>query len=184
VNPAGPAHAAPPAVEIAHVFNATFAGAGVHMHGDGSEPLYLPAAGQDPARIVYTRDYASSALHEAAHWCLAGRARRRLPDFGFGYVPASRRDAAAQRAFELAEVRTQAIEWFLSVAARVRFHASIDQPGRDRGQMRELILGEVERRLREGLPPRARRLQQALAARFGGSAAPVRGEFLDQYAET
>lgn len=42
--------------------------------GGGSEPLYLPSEDPpcEPHRIVYREDYFASALHEVAHWCLAG----------------------------------------------------------------------------------------------------------------
>lgn len=165
-------------VQVAAIFNLTFAGADVHMVGGGEEPAYSPAAASSPARLLYTRDHASSALHEAAHWCLAGRTRRQLPDFGYPYVPAGQRDAQQQRQFEASEVQTQAIEWFLSLAAGVRFHVSLDQPGHDCAPMQAHVLAAVSARLARGLPRRARCLQQALATRMGGIAEPVLADFL------
>ena len=45
--------------------------------GGAEEPLYLPKQGATLARLHFRSDYAASALHEVAHWCLAGTERRR-----------------------------------------------------------------------------------------------------------
>ena len=55
--------------------------------GGFDEPLYLPEDGDKPAVIRYTKDYYRSVLHELAHWCVAGRERRKLEDYGYWYVP-------------------------------------------------------------------------------------------------
>ncbi len=36
------------------------------------EPIYYPAENSTPARVCFREDFASSALHEIAHWCIAG----------------------------------------------------------------------------------------------------------------
>ena len=60
----------------------------------GAEPVYLPADADHPQnRIVFRLDYAASALHEIAHWCIAGAARRRLIDYGYWYSPDGRDSA-------------------------------------------------------------------------------------------
>ncbi len=74
--------------------------------GGAPEPVYVPAGMRcgvtAPAphhRLFYREDFFASALHEAAHWCIAGRERRLLVDFGYWYAPAGR-DAPAQARFQ------------------------------------------------------------------------------------
>ena len=40
------------------------------MVGGAAEPLYLPDRGTRTAELHYREDFAASALHEAAHWCI------------------------------------------------------------------------------------------------------------------
>ncbi len=157
-----------------HTFSARYA---VYMRGGATEPLYLPAIAQQPAQLVYTYDYPSSVLHEAAHWCLAGAQRRRSVDFGFAYVPTAARSAQDQVAFEAAEVRTQAIEWRLSLAAGVAFRLSVDSIGRNRRPFLERVVQEVQRRLRDGWPRRVQRFAAVLADALGGVADPNWSDF-------
>ena len=98
--------------------------------GGALEPLYVPRVGRVPAIIHYTRDYAQSVLHEISHWCLAGRARRRLRDYGYWYMPPPR-SQAAQAAFFAAEEHVQALESVLATACGLEFHVSADQIGVD-----------------------------------------------------
>ena len=92
--------------------------------GGATEPLYLPApSGGELSILFYREDYVSSALHEAAHWCLAGEDRRKLRDFGYWYIPPSR-NSNEQLAFEAVEVQPQALEWIFSLATGVSFHLS------------------------------------------------------------
>ena len=78
--------------------------------GGSAEPLYRPAGdGQEQHLLYYREDYFASALHEVAHWCIAGEARRQLVDFGYWYAPEGR-DSQQQRAFESVEVKPQALE--------------------------------------------------------------------------
>lgn len=96
------------------------------LRGGAREPVYEPAAGPgDLHRIVFTRDYFASALHEVAHWCVAGPERRCQTDYGYWYAPDGR-SAAEQAEFERVEVRPQALEWLFSEAAGWRFRASAD----------------------------------------------------------
>ncbi|MCH8543126.1 MAG: elongation factor P hydroxylase [Alcanivorax sp.] len=90
--------------------------------GGAEEPLYQPGS---PHRIVYTRDYFRSALHEVAHWCVAGAARRQQVDYGYWYAPDGR-DAVQQRAFEQAEVKPQALELLFCEACGHPFTVSLD----------------------------------------------------------
>ncbi|MCK9505033.1 MAG: elongation factor P hydroxylase [Porticoccaceae bacterium] len=97
--------------------------------GGVDEPLYQPATDQQGSHyIFYREDYFSSALHEVAHWCIAGDARRQLVDFGYWYNPDGR-TLNQQRAFEQVEVKPQALEWLFSVAAGIKFRVSADNLG-------------------------------------------------------
>ena len=51
------------------------------------EPIYIPKTTEvNYHQIVFAHGYYASALHEIAHWCLAGDARRLLEDFGYWYL--------------------------------------------------------------------------------------------------
>lgn len=90
-----------------------------------SEPEYLPRKAGEPAKICFAHGFFASALHEVAHWCIAGKHRRTLPDFGYWYVPDGR-DTTQQAAFEKVEVKPQAIEWLFTLACGKRFFISQD----------------------------------------------------------
>ncbi len=134
---------------IAGCFNGLFRRRrNVQLIGGAEEPLYLPAVRTDPATIRYTRDYARSALHEIAHWCIAGEDRRDLPDYGYWYSPPPR-DARQQRAFCAAEVAVQSLEKLFASACGVGFAVSIDNPG-ESAALEEQFADTVARRV-EGL---------------------------------
>lgn len=165
------AHAALDAGAIRAVFNACFQSRyDVTMLGGAAEPLYEPARAGRPARLWHREDFAASALHEAAHWCIAGADRRQRIDFGYWYVPAPR-DAASQRRFEAVEARPQALEQWLAAAAGVTFRPSFDDVGndeRDRGAFLVAFADARQRLVREGVPTRARSFAAALRARRAG----------------
>ncbi|KAG1715819.1 hypothetical protein ID866_1337 [Astraeus odoratus] len=95
------------------------------IKGD-DEPIYLPADAEVPYnRIVFAHGFYASGLHEISHWCIAGKARRELVDFGYWYCPDGR-DAATQGQFEDVEVKPQALEWLFCVAAGFPFNVSCD----------------------------------------------------------
>lgn len=136
----------------------------------GDEPVYLPADARFPRhRIIFRHDYVSSALHEVAHWCVAGPERRLLHDYGYWYAPDGR-SAERQAEFERVEAKPQALEWIFSRACGLVFRPSIDNldgaPADPAGFARA-IQREVHRRCTQGLPPRAGRFHAALAARSG-----------------
>lgn len=108
------------------------------MVGGGKEPIYIPGTPTTMAWLVYREDYASSALHEAAHWCIAGLYRRRQIDFGYAYSPPPRTYREQQQFFKLEE-RVQALEWIFSDAASIDFHPSADNL--------EVGIGPFEKRL-------------------------------------
>ena len=97
------------------------------LQGGREEPLYLPSSdpASSPHRVVYRADYFASALHELAHWCLAGAERREQEDYGYWYSPDGR-SAEQQEAFERAEARPQALESLFSEACGFEFHLSAD----------------------------------------------------------
>lgn len=107
------------------VFNACFAAQNTILVRGGDEPEYLPASNTRPAMIVFARGFFASGLHEISHWCIAGRHRRSLVDFGYWYCPDGR-DEATQAAFEQVEIRPQAIECLLTLATGRRFYTSAD----------------------------------------------------------
>ena len=147
--------------------------------GGAAEPLYQPAAQPGGIHLLFYReDFFASALHETAHWCIAGPARRRQADFGYWYAPEGR-DSQQQRAFEAVEVKPQALEWLFSLACGYPFQVSIDnldaQSGRlpDTGAFRQAVAIEARRRRDNGLPPRAARFFAALARHFGSAVSPI-----------
>ena len=136
----------PVAVRIAQTFNDAFlVSHHTLMRGGAAEPLYEPAVGFRPAQIVFTYDYPASALHEAAHWCLAGAERRLRRDYGYWYVPGPR-DPLQRATFFRAEADVQALEAVFARTCGVRL-----PPG-----LRESELNNpsaYNTRLHTGLPP-------------------------------
>lgn len=137
----------------------------VLVRSDG-EPEYRPADSRHPHhRIRFAHGFFASALHEIAHWCIAGSARRRQIDYGYWYQPDGRSDAE-QREFERVEARPQAYEWLLSQAAGHPFHFSADNLGGDAGPSEAFkanVRGWVEHTRREGLPDRLAQMCRALS---------------------
>ena len=90
------------------------------------EPIYLPSDNQTPHhRIIFAHGFYASALHEVAHWLVAGEKRRLLEDYGYWYEPDGR-TTEQQSEFEKVEIVPQAIEWSLSVACGIKFDVSVD----------------------------------------------------------
>lgn len=89
------------------------------------EPFYQAAQNDQPATIYSRENYLSSALHEIAHWCLAGIERRKQDDFGYWYKPEGR-SIKEQIEFEQVEIKPQAIEWALSLCCDHQFVYSAD----------------------------------------------------------
>jgi hypothetical protein len=138
--------------------------------GGADEPFYQPAPdGKGFHLLHYRLDYFASALHEVAHWCIAGAGRRELPDFGYWYEPDGR-SAEQQRAFEAVEYKPQALEWFFSRACGYRFRVSSDNLAAppDENQAFTLRVLEQARHWRSaGLPTRAGLFFDALSEAFG-----------------
>ena len=112
---------------LIRLFNQCFEGSHhtVLVAGEG-EPIYLPADRKEKHhRIEFAHGYFSSALHEIAHWCIAGPERRLQVDYGYWYFPDGR-NAEQQAEFERLEIKPQALEWALSLASNYNFTISTD----------------------------------------------------------
>ncbi|WP_299179570.1 elongation factor P hydroxylase [uncultured Neptuniibacter sp.] len=141
----------------------------VLVKGD-DEPIYLPADQDNPHhRVIFAHGFYASALHEIAHWCVAGPERRKLEDFGYWYKPDGR-TAAEQAEFEKVEVRPQAFEWLMSKAAGHNFNFSADNLSADIGaseSFKKAVLHTVHQLLEQGLPERVGMLVDALCLHSG-----------------
>lgn len=91
----------------------------------GHEPEYFAATATQPAKIVFAHGFFASSLHEISHWCVAGRQRRGLNDFGYWYAPDGRNQYQQQQ-FEQVEIKPQAIECLLTLACNKPFNVSKD----------------------------------------------------------
>jgi len=146
------------------LFNREFAASDkTELIGGAAEPYYQPGS---PHRIYFRADYVRSALHEVAHWCVAGRRRRQLPDYGYWYS-ADGRDAEQQQAFFAVEARPQAIERYFCEAIGIAFSPSVDNVD---AQIEPQQVRRFEVRIQEwcdqfertGMPSRAARFITAL----------------------
>ncbi|RCU48917.1 elongation factor P hydroxylase [Corallincola holothuriorum] len=138
----------------------------VLVAGDG-EPLYQPAnSDSENHQVIFAHGFYASALHEIAHWCVAGEARRQQLDYGYWYCPDGR-DAAQQAAFEKVEIKPQAIEWGLAAACGFAFNVSSDNLNGvmpDRLAFQHRVHDQVLLYLQQGFPARAQRLIDAFRA--------------------
>ncbi|MBO6555350.1 MAG: elongation factor P hydroxylase [Pseudomonadales bacterium] len=155
--------------ELSAVFERTVGQSNnTRLQGGAPEPLYEPAGDDRATSVIYFRnDYVSSALHEIAHWCIAGPARREKEDYGYWYE--GERGETKQRAFESVEARPQALEWIMSNAAGVRFRVScdnFDESTLDMSGFRRKVRAEVPAFL-ERLPTRAETFIGGLMAASG-----------------
>jgi elongation factor P hydroxylase len=140
--------------------------------GGAREPLYQPAGEVSQVHLLwYREDYFASALHEVAHWCIAGEQRRQQLDFGYWYAPDGR-SPEQQGAFEAVEYKPQALEWFFSLACGYRFRLSADNLGMPGGEMPDAseFRGRVCEQARywqsSGLPARAGVFYRELCREF------------------
>lgn len=138
--------------------------------GGSDEPMYLPAdEHNEQHRLMFRHDYFASALHEVAHWCIAGSRRRALLDYGYWYVPDGR-NAVEQTQFEQVEARPQALECLFTAACGLRFRPSADNlgaPEADQRRFRDAIYAEVLAYGERGLPHRAEQYRRALCRLYG-----------------
>ena len=112
--------------DIVRAFNWTFSERfSIILSGGAPEPLYIPPYGEATGQLRFREDFAASALHEAAHWCIAGPQRRRQVDFGYQYTPPPR-TAAQQQTFYKLELKTQSLEAEFAACAALPFRPSAD----------------------------------------------------------
>ena len=138
------------------------------LEGGAPEPLYLPSSEPSaiPHRVVYREDFFASALHEVAHWCLAGAQRRCLEDYGYWYA-ADGRTKTQQIEFERVEAKPQAIEWIFSDACAFDFNLSADNLEGSLGPssgFADAVRREKAAYLAGGLPPRAEAFRRSLVS--------------------
>ena len=153
--------------QLIEIFDSCFADDfNTRLLNGNDEPIYLPADDEVPYnRIIFAHGFYASGLHEISHWCIAGKARRELVDFGYWYCPDGR-DAATQGQFEDVEVKPQALEWLFCVAAGFPFNVSCDnlegdfEP--DRIVFQRRVHAQVMEYLEKGIPARPARLIEAL----------------------
>ncbi|MGX5914400.1 elongation factor P hydroxylase [Aliidiomarina sp. Khilg15.8] len=159
--------------DVVEIFERTFFAAfNTRLVSGSDEPLYLPASNRcGYHRIVFAHGHFRSALHEIAHWCVAGKVRRNLVDYGYWYKPDGR-SADEQRQFEQAERKPQALEWLFCRAAGHPFEVSCDNlAATDPGAVNvDAFTAHVEDQLRAylqlGLPSRAQMFVDALTAHY------------------
>lgn len=151
------------------LFNNTFEDLNTRLVLGDDEPIYLPADTTcSYHRIVFAHGFFSSALHEIAHWCIAGKERRLLEDYGYWYCPDGR-DEQQQSDFEKVEIKPQAIEWAFTEAAGRKFQVSTDnlngaEP--DREGFTRNVAAQLAFYKQNGFPPRAQRFITALSETF------------------
>lgn len=156
--------------QLIEIFNTLFIPShNTRLDYSEDEPIYLPADEKDKHhRVLFAHGFYASALHEISHWCIAGKERRQLVDFGYWYEPDGR-SAEKQREFEQVEIKPQAIEWILTKSSGRIFNISTDNLDGDpaaiaagREQFATNVVKQVKNYLQNGLPLRAGILKQAL----------------------
>lgn len=139
------------------------------LRGGAEEPLYQPAGrAGDLNQVVFTRDYFASALHEVAHWCVAGAERRRQLDYGYWYAPDGR-NQKQQLEFERVEVKPQALEWLFSAAAGRRFRVSADNLNLNQGpsdSFKTAVWQQAQDCCRQGVNQRVEAFLEALVRQY------------------
>jgi elongation factor P hydroxylase len=134
------------------------------------DPVYYPQSDSRAlAEIHFANDFFSSALHEIAHWLIAGSERRTKLDYGYWYKPDGR-DQKEQQDFEAFEARNQGLEWILSTAANHDFHVSTDNLSGDTtdgSNFAHAVRQNALLFLEKGFSGRSKILIEALINEFG-----------------
>jgi len=115
------------------------------------------------AVIRHREDFAASALHEIAHWCIAGRARRQLVDYGYWYRPPPCSEAE-QQVFYAVEARTQALERIFAEGCGCEFRISPDNLEVANVDVFGAVIDTETDRLKVSILARARRFLDAAFA--------------------
>ena len=120
------------------------------------------------ATIYFREDFFSSALHEIAHWCIAGKERLAMVDYGYWYKPDGR-SAKEQEEFLLVESKPQSLEWIFTSAASRPFFVSMDNlngKNNDTTEFKKLVRLNALRFIENGLPPRASKFANELIKKY------------------
>lgn len=110
--------------------------------GGAMEPEYLPSGLGHSAvnKLFYREDFFASAMHEIAHWCIAGVARRGEKDFGYWYEEDGR-NLQQQSEFEKVEIKPQALECLFLEATGFQFKPSVDNIAVNNEPSKEFLQG-------------------------------------------
>ena len=156
---------------LAECFNQAFAEYHTILKPGADEPFYQASQDGNPATIFSTHDYFSSALHEIAHWCIAGEKRRKLNDYGYWYEPDGR-SLQQQALFFEVEAKPQALEWAFSLAAGIPFRISVDnldggvEARHDAENFRDRVHQQLVAYISFGFPLRALGMIQMLSCMY------------------
>jgi elongation factor P hydroxylase len=172
------------AANLERVFNRCFEQSfNTRLAGGHDEPLYLPPGECGSCGLIqYRLDYFASALHEVAHWCIAGNERCQLVDYGYWYAPDGR-DVQQQQAFEAVEYKPQALEWIFSRACGYPFKISLDNLDAGTGEtpdtrsFEQRVQRQAQGWQQSGLPARATIFFNALSREFRQESSFARLEF-------
>jgi elongation factor P hydroxylase len=144
------------------------------------EPIYIPASSSvDYHQIVFAHGFFASALHEIAHWCIAGKQRRLQEDYGYWYAPDGR-TLQQQAQFQAVEVKPQALEWLFCKASGQPFRVSVDNLSGEQADSRPFkraVYQQLQHYCQSGLPPRAQLFIERLAQRYATGSPPVATDF-------
>lgn len=159
--------------ELIQLFDATFLTShNTQLVRGNDEPIYLPASNRYPHhRVVFAHGFFRSALHEIAHWCIAGNVRRHIVDYGYWYQPDGR-SHQQQRVFEQVERKPQALEWLFCLSAGHSFEVSCDNLAAedpaaiDVAGFTAQVIAQLTWYAEHGLPPRAAVFAKALQQQY------------------
>ncbi|AOE49547.1 elongation factor P hydroxylase [Kangiella sediminilitoris] len=158
--------------DFARNFNRHFKDYGTVLEPGADEPFYQASRQAGECSVIFsTQDYFSSALHELAHWCIAGEARRKHDDYGYWYEPDGR-SKEQQSIFYQVEQKPQALEWAFSLAANIPFRISLDNlkadhiPREDVEYFRDSVYLQLNNYFANGFPTRAQRIISLLCCLY------------------
>ncbi len=157
--------------EFADSFNQNFLNDRVQLTPGANEPFYQAPKPESLAIIFSNQDFFSSALHELAHWSIAGHARRQQDDYGYWYSPDGRSEAEQLHFFKV-EVKPQALEWAFHLAANQPFKFSLDNlinavPLDAEQQFRNKVFKQLKNYFKNGFPASALKIIQLLCLQYG-----------------
>lgn len=135
----------------------------IDIVGGGEEPFYEAPKGNAKGRLIFRESFPRSLLHELSHYCLAGKKRRELDDFGYWYAPSGRAEDE-QIQFEEAEARPQGLEKRMCEIVGLKFSPSFDNDSVLPASPRfEDKLEAAYQEMKTNPPPTAKKALQRLA---------------------